>query len=168
MLCSLNDPPSTLLPTLLADPVNLEGVAGGAVVVAAADVFFEFPDFVGKEFDRAAAIGADHVVVAAAIVLVLITRDAVVEGDFTGEVALGEQLQGAVDGGVADPGIFLFHETMELVRGEVLTGLQKRLQDRVALGRVLQADTLEVLVQDTLRFADHLGGDGGLVVNALV
>jgi len=57
---------------------------------------------------------------------------------------------------------------MELVGGEVLAGLEEGLQDRVALGRVLQADTLEVLVQDTLRFADHLGGDGGLVVNALV
>ena len=140
----------------------------GAVVVAAADVFFEFLDFVGKEFDRAAAISADHVVVAAAIVLVLVTRDAVVEGDFAGEVALGQQLQGAVDGGVTDPGIFLFNEAMELVRGEMLTGLQECLQDRVALGGVLQANTLEVLVQNTLRFADHLGRDGGLVVDALV
>jgi len=143
-------------------------VAGGAVVVAAADVFFEFPDFVGKEFDRAAAIGADHVVVAAAIVLVLVARDAVVEGDFAGKVALGEQLQGAIDGGVADPGIFLFNQAMELVGGEVLAGLEEGLQDRIALGGVLQANTLQVLVQDALRFADHLGGDGGLVVNALV
>ena len=105
---------------------------------------------------------------AAAVVLVLVAGDAVVEGDFAGEAALGEQLQGAVDGGVADLGVFLFDQAVELVGGEVLAGCKEGLQDGVALGGVLEADALEVLVQDALGFADHLGGDGRLVVDAFV
>jgi hypothetical protein len=53
-------------------------VAGGEVVVFVADLLFEATDFLGKEFHRAAALGADHVVMAAAIVLVLVAGDAVV------------------------------------------------------------------------------------------
>jgi hypothetical protein len=43
---------------------------------------------------------------AAPIVLVLVSGDTVVEGDFTGQSALGEQLESAIDGGVADAGVF--------------------------------------------------------------
>jgi len=139
-----------------------------AVVVTPADVLLEFLDFVGEELDRAATVGADHVVMAAAVVLVLVARDAIVESDFAGKVALSEELQGAVDGGVADPRVFLLDQAVELVGGEVLAGFEEGLEDGVALGGVLQADALEVLVEDALGFADHLGGDGGLVVDAFV
>jgi hypothetical protein len=72
---------------LLADPVDLKSVAGGDVVVFAADLLLQLADFRGKKFDRTAALRADHVVVAAAVVLMLVAGDAVVEGDFAGQAA---------------------------------------------------------------------------------
>jgi hypothetical protein len=65
-------------------------MAGGGVVVAAADFQFDLIDLAGKELDRTAAFGADHVVMAATIVLVLIAGNAIVEGDFAGEAAFGQ------------------------------------------------------------------------------
>ena len=140
----------------------------GPVAVAAADVLLEFLDFVGEEFDRTAAVGTDHVVMTAAIVLVFVTGDAVVKSDFAGKPALSEELQGAIDGGVADSGVLLFDQAVQFVRGEVLASFEEGLQDRVALSRVFKADTLEVFMKNALRFPHHLRGDGGLVVDALV
>ena len=76
-----------LLAAVFADTVNLEGVTRGQVAVFAADFLLQVIDFLRKEFYRTAAPGADHVVVAAAIVLVLVAGDAVVKGNFAGEAA---------------------------------------------------------------------------------
>jgi hypothetical protein len=46
-------------------------------------------DVGGEEFDRAAALVTHHVMVVASVVLMLVSRDAVVEGDFAGETAFG-------------------------------------------------------------------------------
>src|ERR1022692_1923067 len=91
-----------LLLALAADAVDLESVAGGDVAVFAADLFFHLLDLRGEKLHRAAAPGADHVVMAAPVVRVLVAGDAVVEGDLAGQAAVGEELEGAVDGGEAD------------------------------------------------------------------
>jgi hypothetical protein len=102
---------------VLADSVDLKCVPRGEVVVLTADCLLELADFLRKELDRAAAIGANHVVMAAAVVLVLVARDAVVESNFAGQAALRKQLQGTVDGGVADASVFFLHQAMEFVSG---------------------------------------------------
>ena len=140
----------------------------GEIAVFAADLLLELTNFLGKEFDGAAAIGADHVVVAATVVLVLVAGNAVVEGDFAGQAALRQQLQRAVDGGVADAGVFFLHQTMEFVGGEMVAGFQEGMQNGVALRRLLQANGLQVAMKNLLGFADHLAGDGGLIIDALL
>jgi hypothetical protein len=105
---------------------------------------------------------------AAPVILMLITGDAVVECDLAGQSALSEQLEGAVDGGVADARILFLHEAVQFVSGEVVAGLEERAQDGVALRRLLQTDTLEMAVKDCLCFADHLAGDGRLVIDAFL
>ena len=70
---------------------------------------------------------------AAAIVLVLVAGDAIVEGDFAGQAAFGQQFQRAVDGGVADAGIFFLDETVQFLGREVIAGFQKSAQDGVPL-----------------------------------
>ena len=104
---------------------------------------------------------------AAAVVLVLVAGNAVVEGDFAGQAAFGEELQSAIDGGVADAGVFFLDKSVQFVGGEMVAGFEERVQDGVALGGLLEADALQVLVQDFLGFADHLAGDGGLIIDAL-
>ena len=136
--------------------------------MAAADFLFELIDFTGKEFHGTAALGADHVVMAAAIVLVLVAGDTVVEGDFAGQAALREQLESAVNSGVADASVFLLHQAVQLVGGKVIAGFEKGAEDSIALRGLFEADTLEMLVKNALSFPDHLQGDGGLVIDALL
>src|ERR1039458_8726752 len=86
----------------LAYAVDLEGVARRQVLVLAANFLLNALNLAREELHRAAALGADHVMVIAAIVLVFVTSDAVIEGDFAGQPALGQQLQRAIDGGKSD------------------------------------------------------------------
>lgn len=103
----------------------------------AADRLFDLPDLRGEELNGRAALGADHVVMAAAVVLVFVARDAIVEGDFAGQAASGEEFEGAVDGGEADAGIFLLDEAVQLVGGKMLASFEEGTQDRVALSGLL-------------------------------
>jgi hypothetical protein len=149
---------------VLANAVNLEGVTGRRVVVSAPDFLLQLVHIAGKKFHRTPAFGTDHMVMAAPVVLMLVARDAIVEGDFASQSALGEQFKCAVDGGVADAGVLLLDEAVQFVGGEVVAGFKERAQDGIALRRLLQADALEVLVEDFLGLAHHLARDRGLIV----
>ncbi len=154
--------------TIFANAINLEGVAGRQVVIATADFLFELADFLRDEFDGTAALGTHHVVVAAAVVLVLIPGNAIVESHFARKSALGQELQRAVDGGVPDAGIFLLYKAMKFIGGKVVAGFQKGAQNRVTLAGLFEADFFQVAMKNVLSFADHLAGDGGLVINAVL
>ncbi len=157
-----------LLAAVFADSIDLKGVPSREVAVFAADFLFELANFLRKKFDGAATIGADHVVMTPPIVLVLVAGDAVMEGDFTGQAALGQQFQRAVYGGVADASIFFLYQAMELVGGKMVAGFEKGVQDGIALRRLFQAHGLQMAVQDLLGLANHLAGDGGLIIDALL
>ncbi len=79
---------SAFLAAVFTDAINLKCVTGCRVVVPAADFLLQLIHFMGKEFHRTAAFGANHVVMAAAVVLMLVAGDAVVEGDFAGQVRI--------------------------------------------------------------------------------
>jgi hypothetical protein len=65
-------------------------MTSGRVIVSAADFLFQLINFTGKKLHRTAALRADHVVMAAAIVLVLVARDTVVESNLARQSAFGE------------------------------------------------------------------------------
>ncbi len=75
---------SVFLATVLANAINLESMTGGCVVMSASDLLLQLLHFPGKEFHRTAAFGADHVVMAPPVVLMLIAGNAIVESDFAG------------------------------------------------------------------------------------
>src|SRR5271154_3841303 len=75
-----------------ARSINLKRVARGQVAVLAANFLLDLCRLRRKEFHRRAALGANHVVMAAAIVLMLVARDAVVKSNFAGQPATGQQL----------------------------------------------------------------------------
>ena len=110
----------------------------------AADLLLELADFLRKELHRTAAVRTDHVVMAAAIVLMLVAGNPVVKGHLAGQSALGQQLQRPVDGGVSDAGIFFLNQAMEFIGREMIAGLKKAAQDGIALGGVLQPDSLQM------------------------
>jgi hypothetical protein len=158
-----SDYAGALFLAVAADAIDLKVMPGGREVVLATDFALEALDLGGEKFDGAAAIGADHMVMAATIELGLVAGDTVLEGDGAGEAALGEKLERAIDGGEADTRVFFAYEAVELVGGEVVGDLEEGAQDGVALFRVFQSDTLEVLVEDLFGFPQHLGRNGTVV-----
>src|ERR1019366_4148756 len=140
----------------LAYAVNLESVARRQVLVLAANFLLNAFDVARKELHRAAAFGADHVVVIAAIVLVLVTSHAVIEGYFAGQPAFGQQLQGAIDGGKSDALVMLLDQAIQLVGGEMVAGVEKGAQNGVALPGELKAHPFQVSVENRFGLAHHL------------
>ena len=134
----------------------------------AADLLFDLSDLGREELDRRAAFRADHVVVAAAVVLVFIARDAVVKRDFAGEAATSEQFKRPVDGGESDAGIFFLDQAVQFVGGEMLTRFEERAQDGVALPGLLQAHAAQVPEEDSLGLAHALTRNAGLIVDAIL
>jgi hypothetical protein len=160
--------PLLLLLALLANTVNLKGVAGRKVLVLAANLLLDALDPAGKELHRSATFGANHVVVIAPLILMLVARYPVVEGHFAGQTALRQQLQGAVHGGETDAVVLLFDQPVQLIGGKMVAGVQKGTQNGVALPGMFQPHALEVPVKDFLGLAHHLARDGWLIIDALL
>src|ERR1700758_3779709 len=122
-----------LLSAFFANAVNLKRVARGEVVIFPANFLLGLPDFLRKELHRTAAAGANHVVMAAAVVLMFIAGDAVMKGDFAGQSAFGEQLERAINRGIADASIFFLHQAVEFVGRKMVAGFEEGAQDGIAL-----------------------------------
>ena len=50
----------------------------------------------------------------------------------------------------------------------MVAGFEEGVQNGVALGGLLQSNALQMAVQDLLGFADHLAGDGRLIIDAIL
>jgi hypothetical protein len=160
----LISPPRWFLSALIALPVDLKAVSRGDIVVLAPDVLLNLLDLRRKELYRATAISADHVVVIAAIVLVLVSRHSVVKCDFTSKTTLREQLQRSVDGGEPDLRVFLFDEPVQLICRKMISRLKERAQDRVPLLRMLESNPLKVGMENVFGLSHHLARDRRLIV----
>lgn len=157
-----------LAAALFANAVDLKSVTGRQVAMLSPDLLRQFADFLGEEFHRTAAIGAHHVMVTAAVVLMFVTGDAVVKGNFARQSAFREQFQRSINRGVTDAGVFLLHQAMQFVGGQVIAGFKKGAKDCVALGGLLEAHAFEMPVQNLLGLANHLAGETGLVIDTLL
>ena len=104
----------------------------------------------------------------AAVVLVFVTRDAIVKGDFAGQSATSQKLQRPIDGGEADARVGFFDQAVQFVDREVFTSFKERPQNRVALFGLLQADATEMLKENSFGFADILPRDGRLIVDSFL
>src|SRR5690349_1436190 len=105
---------------------------------------------------------------AATIVLVFVTRDAVVKRDLTRQSTFGQKLQRAINRRKANARIALAYELMKLFGGEVLVSFEKREQDGVALLSPLEADTLQMLLEAVLRLAQRLLQDRNVIIDAFL
>jgi hypothetical protein len=59
-------------------------------MIFAADLLLQLADFRRKKLNRTAAIGANHVVMAATVVLMLVAGDAIMESNFAGQSAFSQ------------------------------------------------------------------------------
>src|SRR5208337_5561090 len=151
-----------------ANAVNLKSVARGDVTVFASDLLLDFSDFLREEFNRSAALGAHHVVVTAAVVLMFVTCDAVVKSDFAGQAATGQKFQRPVNGGEADARVGFLDQAVQFVGRKMFPSFQEGPQNCAALLGLLQADAFEVLQENPFGFADVLARDGRLIVDSFL
>jgi hypothetical protein len=156
------------LAALLANTIDLESVPRGCIVVSTPDFLLQLVYLLGKKFNRTATLRADHVMVTAPVVLMLVPRYAIMKCNFAGQAAFRQQLKRAIDRGEADARVFLVYEAVQVVGRKVIPGFEKGAQDGVPLRSLLEADSLEMAVQDVLRLAHHFAGNGGLVINAFL
>lgn len=133
-----------ILTAVFAHSVNLKGVARCLVLIFTANFMFEVTHFWRKELNRTTATRAHHVMVAAAVVLVFVSGDSIMEGHFTRQTAFRQQLQRAVHSGEADMRVFLLYEAVQLTDGKMFPRLQECLQNRVPLGGLLKSNAFEV------------------------
>jgi hypothetical protein len=101
--------------------------------VLVSDVLLQFFDARLFEFDDVPALDANEVIVVRGVVGEFITSQSVAEAALVGDAAFGEKLEGAIDGGVADPRVLFAHLGEQLFDADVIFGTKKRLDDESAL-----------------------------------
>ncbi len=104
-------------------------MARGFVLIAAADFLLKMVHFRGKELDGTAALRANHVMVAAAVVLMLVAGDAIVKSDFAGQATLGQKLERPVNRRKPDALVLLLDQAVQFLYGKMLAGFEKCLQN---------------------------------------
>jgi hypothetical protein len=105
---------------------------------------------------------------AAAVVLMLVPRNAIMKGDFAGQSTLREQLKRAINRGYANSRIALAHELVELLDREVLVSFQKGEENGIALLGPFQADALQMLLKAILRLAQPFLRDRDRIIDAFL
>jgi hypothetical protein len=92
-----------------------------------------------KKLDRIAACRANHVMVRPTVQAVLVARYSIVEIDLVGETALGQELEGTINSCIADAGVALPHEPVQLLGAEMVTRGEKYVKNTVAFHTLLEA-----------------------------
>lgn len=138
------------------------------IAMPAPNLLFDLSNFLREELYRSAALCADHVMMTAPVVLMLVAGDAIMKGDLAGQPAACQQLQRPIDGGKTNARIGLLDQPMQLIDREVFASFEEGPQDGVALPGLLEADALEVAEEDLLGLADVLLRDGRLIVDSFL
>jgi hypothetical protein len=133
-----------------------------------ADFLFDLSHFLRKEFHRRAALRAHHMMMIASVVLMFVTRYAVVKSHFAGQSTAGKKLQRPVDRGNANARIALLNQSVQFVNRKVFASLKKSSEDRIALFRLFQTHAAEMSKENSLRLADALPRDIQMIVNSLL
>jgi hypothetical protein len=121
----------------LARPVDLDDALARREAAGGGDLLDERFDVRAEELVRAVAALADQVEVARMPVRVLEPESPLAEIDLAGNARFHHPLQGAVDGGAADPLILALDHLDEIVGAEVPLLAEEHVDDQVALSRAL-------------------------------
>lgn len=163
-----SDQPSAVFSAVFAKAVDLESVPGSFVMVLAPNLLLQAVHFRGKELDRAPTFGADHVMVAAAVVLVLVAGNSVMKRYFAGQSTLCQKLEGAIDGSKSDAWIALAYQLVKLFGGKMFVSFEERQQDGIALFGLLQTYPFQVRMEAVLGVAKRFPRDRNVIVNTLL
>ena len=123
----------------LAAGFDAEGLLDGAESKPTGDALVEDLQVVVFELDDPPTIDANEVIVGRFVEKVRVVGGlAVAEVDFLEESGLGEEGEGAIEGGAGGPGIGSVEPLPEFVRREVLVRGEDGIDDGVSLGSVAE------------------------------
>src|SRR3982750_786137 len=89
--------------------------------------------------------------------VMFVVRASIAESHFARETCFRQQLQRAIDSGVADARILIVDEPVKIVARKMFFSSQKHLEDQVSLRGALQSLVLDVLEEDFLLFSHKCG-----------
>ena len=145
--------------TLLTAAEHLMAVGLDDEAVGVGNLVLETLDLRTHELQDRAAFDANHMIMVSMTKLVLEADQAVLELDRLRELGIHEHLEGTVDRGAPDTGMLSMDHAVEIVRGHVPAGVEEVPEDALALLRVFEAVSREVVVEDVELLATlFLGG----------
>jgi len=124
--------------------------------VLAGDLLLQAFDAGIFKLDDRPAEGADEMVMMVLFTAALITGLAVAKVPLSCQAALGEELEGAMNGGVADPRILVANGPIELFRREVRPRRQEFIKDHFPLPGRLEAVLAEIVTKGIFIGHDQL------------
>lgn len=143
---------------LFAAGLDAEGLFDGAESESSREAIVEEVEVFILELDDLSAIDTDEVVVGGALEEIgIVSGLAVAEVDFLQESGLGEEGEGAVEGGAGGGGPGFSEAFPEVVGGEMFMGSEDDVEDGVPLGRVTEAFSLDEGLQPLARLGRHNG-----------
>ncbi len=136
------------LVTWACTPNDTAGLGAGAVELkpvthelkakAGRDLFLKLLDLFVFELEHKVALDADQVIVVRGVATGLVHRLTLAKASMVGEAALGEQLERAVHGRVADPRVLLARLRQDLLDAAVARDRKEGAGDDIALTRRLE------------------------------
>ena len=145
-----------LLQAGCASPEDLKGVPRRAKPELMANSALHVFQFRHKELYGVAARGANHVMVRSAIQAEFVARDPIVKIDLISEAALSKEFQGTIHSRIADAGIALSYQPMQLLGTEMVARRQKHVENAVALAALLESFVAEMYGEDASGLPDQI------------
>src|SRR5581483_2686146 len=100
----------------------------------------------------------------AAVVLVLVTSNSIVECYLAGQATFRQELEGAIHGGVANFRVLFLYQPVQFIARKMFPRFKERSENCVPLLSMFEAYAPKMLVENPLRLAHHLARDAGLVI----
>ena len=138
-----------------ADSENPVTVTKRLEFVPAHDLVLQIFDLLAVELDQRPAPGTDQMIVMGVFVLVLVEHAPVVKFKLARQPAFSQKLESAINRREPHGRVLRFNEGVEVFAGDVAFGIEKDIENQVALRRALQSLALQVLVKYLFLFAFH-------------
>ena len=150
-------PLARLTTTIGTDSDHSQQVRGQLELILGRHLILDGLELGREEFDDLSAFGTDHVIVMLMFVIVLVMRPPVAKAHFARQTGVGQKLKRSIYGGLAHVGILLTDQAIKVFAGKMSLGVQKNIQDQIALGRTLESLLLNMSEKNLALFSHVFG-----------
>ena len=147
VISDATDPPGIVqlilsYPTIFTMPIEFVSVSQDSKTDSVSHFLLRLFNHCRLKFENFPASCAHEMIVV--FVFDLVTRHTIIKTTLFGQAGLYKQLQRAVNRRVADSGVLVSNQLIEVFASEVAARFEKRLEDHLALLRLLEVVTLKI------------------------